>query len=274
MSKGCLDFIMGIEWLLYPLAGIAAGLMAGLLGVGGGLVLVPALIVLLPMQGVPDAVVMQVALATSLTSIFFTGLSSTYAHHRRGALVWPAIGRLVPGLLLGASLGGMMAVQLSSGVLKIIVAIFCMLVGLQMLLNKSAIKTMQEKKPNQILSAWGVLIGGLSSLVGIGGGSLTVPLLISRGYAPVNAVASSSACGIVIALSAALTYALQNTHHIAMPGGVIGYVHWPAALLIALASIPAAPFGAKLAHALPAEKLKRVFAVFLLVVGVMLFLKG
>jgi uncharacterized protein len=266
---------MGIEWLLYPLAGIAAGLMAGLLGVGGGLVLVPALIVLLPMQGVPDAVVMQVALATSLTSIFFTGLSSAYAHYRRGALAWSAIRWLVPGLLIGASLGGITAAQLSSGVLKMMVAVFCILIGLQMLLNRSAIKTLQtqEKKLNRILSAWGVLIGGISSLVGIGGGSLTVPLLISRGYAPVNAVASSNACGIVIALSAALTYALQDTHHI-MPSGVIGYVHWPAALLIALASIPVAPFGAKLAHALPAEKLKRVFAVFLLVVGVMLFLKG
>jgi uncharacterized protein len=264
---------MTIEWLLYPLAGLMAGLLAGLLGVGGGLVLVPALILLLPMQGVPDAVVMQAALATSLASIFFTGLSSTYAHHRRDAVMWPAVAWLAPGLLLGASIGGVLAVQLSSSALKMTVAIFCLLIGMQMLLNWPAPHLGKEKKPNAKLSVWGLLIGGVSSVVGIGGGSLTVPLLIARGNVPVRAVATASASGIFIALSAALTYAMQSTDQLTMPFGMLGYVHWPAALLIAVVSIPAAPFGAKLAHRLPAAKLKRVFAIFLLIVVGVLFLK-
>jgi uncharacterized protein len=265
---------MNIEWLLYPLAGIAAGLLAGLLGVGGGLILVPALVILLPMQGVPDAMVMQAALATSLCSIFFTGLSSAYAHHRRQSILWSVVAWLTPGLLLGAMLGSMLAVQLSGSVLKMMVAVFCVLMGIQMLWNRSVTAFAGEKKPDLQLSIWGIVIGAVSSLVGIGGGSLTVPLLIARGDRPVRAVASSSVCGIVIALSAAATYAMQNTQHLSMPSSMIGYVHWPAALLIAMASIPAAPYGAKLAHALPAAKLKRVFAVFLLLVGVMLFLKA
>jgi uncharacterized protein len=265
---------MTIEWLLYPLAGILAGLLAGLLGAGGGLILVPALVFLLPMQGVPDAVLMQTALATSLASIIFTGISSTYAHHRRGAVIWPTVARLVPGLLFGATLGGVLVVQLPSEALKIMVAVFCVLVGLQMLLNWPAPAQAEEKKPSIALSFFGVLIGGVSALVGIGGGSLTVPLLIARGTLPVRAVASASASGIFIALAATVTFATQNTGAVVMPSGITGYVHWPAALVMAAASIVAAPFGAKLAHRLPAQKLKRVFALFLLLVGILLGLKA
>ncbi len=263
---------MGLEWALYPLAGICAGLMAGLLGVGGGLVLVPILVFLLPQQGVTEADVMPMALATSLASIFLTGISSAYAHHKRGAVLWPTTAWLAPGLLLGAALGGIWAVQLQARTLKISVAVFCVLVAMQMLSSwpKPKISSDDKIARGPFYSAAGTMIGFVSSIVGIGGGSLTVPLLVTHGVTPVRAVATSSACGIVIALSSAITYASLSPSA-GMPQGSVGFVNLPVALLIALASIMSAPIGARWAHRLPAKRLKQIFAGFLLSVAVILF---
>lgn len=262
---------MGLEWLLYPLAGILAGLMAGLLGVGGGLILVPILVFLLPHQGVADTSVMPMALATSLASIFLTGISSAYAHHKRGAVLWITTWWLAPGLLIGAALGGILAVQLEARTLKIAVAVFCVLVAVQMLSGwpRPAIRIENRPARGPLYSLAGTVIGFVSSIVGIGGGSLTVPLLVTRGIAPVRAVATSSACGIVIALSSALTYASLSPTT-SMPSGTVGFVNVPVALLIAVASILAAPIGAKWAHRLPAARLKQIFAGFLLLVAAIL----
>jgi len=259
---------MGLEWLLYPLAGIFAGLLAGLLGVGGGLVLVPILVFLLPHQGVDEANVMPMALATSLASIFLTGISSAYAHHKRGAVMWVTSWWLAPGLVIGAALGGIWAVQLKASTLKIAVAVFCVLVATQMLSGWPKPKVRDNDKPARgpFYSLAGTVIGFVSSIVGIGGGSLTVPLLVTRGIAPVRAVATSSACGVVIALSSALTYANLAPQGV-MPTGSLGFVNVPVALLIAVASIVSAPLGAKWAHRLPAARLKQIFAFFLLAVA-------
>jgi uncharacterized protein len=217
---------MAFEWLLYPLAGVLAGLMAGLLGVGGGLVLVPILVFLLPHQGVDEASVMPMALATSLASIFLTGISSAYAHHKRGAVLWITTLWLAPGLLIGAALGGVFAVQLPAKTLKIAVAIFCVLVAVQMLLQWPKPKLSHENKiaRGPLYSLAGTVIGFVSSIVGIGGGSLTVPLLVTKGVAPVRAVGTSSACGVVIALSSAITYASLSPVA-TMPAGSVGFVN-------------------------------------------------
>lgn len=263
---------MGLEWVLYPLAGVLAGLMAGLLGVGGGLVLMPILVFVLPHQGVDEASVMPMALATSLASIFLTGISSAYAHHKRGAVLWPTTGWLTPGLLIGAALGGILAVQLQARTLKFGVAIFCLVVAVQMLSSWPRPKSGNDggTARGPLYSLAGTVIGFISSIVGIGGGSLTVPLLVTRGIAPVRAVATSSACGVVIALSSAITYA-SLTPGTALPAGSIGFVNVPVALLIAVASILSAPIGARWAHRLPAAQLKQIFAGFLLLVAVLLF---
>ena len=263
---------MGLEWALYPLAGVLAGLMAGLLGVGGGLVLMPILVFLLPLQGVDEASVMPMALATSLASIFLTGISSAYAHHKRGAVLWPTTGWLTPGLLIGAALGGLLAVRLPASMLKFTVAIFCLLVAVQMFAAWPKPKPVNEGATARgpLYSLAGTVIGFVSSIVGIGGGSLTVPLLVTRGIAPVRAVATSSACGVVIALSSAITYA-SLTPASALPAGSIGFVNVPVALLIAVASILSAPMGARWAHRLPATRLKQIFAGFLLLVSGLLF---
>lgn len=254
--------------LIYLLLGACAGVLAGLLGIGGGLVLVGALAWLLPMQGVPADAAMHVALASSLTSIVLTAASSTRAHHRRGSVLWPTVAWMVPGVLLGGWLGSRFAIALDDGVLRWCVAGYCFLIAAQMLWSKTPAGTgtlVAPRGPGYTLAGSG--IGIVSAIVGIGGGSLTVPLLVWRGVAPVRAVGTSSACGIFIGIGSALGYALQApAGAVALPGA-FGYVYLPAALGVALASVFAAPYGTRLAHALSGPALKRVFAVFLLLVG-------
>lgn len=256
---------MPIEWLLYPLLGLVAGLLAGLLGVGGGLVLVAALVLVLPAQGVPPQAVMHVALASSLASVIITSLASTRAHLRRGSVVWPSAAWLAPGLVLGAWLGSGLATRLPGDSLRVFVVGYCVLAALQLLLGlpRAAPADGAAAPRGPVLAAAGVAIGVVSALVGIGGGSMTVPLLIFLGLAPVRAVGTSSACGVVIGLAAAAGYASQ-ARVTGMPAGSLGYVYLPAAIGISLTSAWMAPRGAALAHRISPLALRRVFALFLL----------
>ena len=254
--------------LIYLLLGACAGVLAGLLGIGGGLVLVGALAWLLPTQGVPADAAMHVALASSLASIVLTAAASARAHHRRGSVLWPTVAWMVPGVLLGGVLGSRFAIALDDGVLRWCVAGYCFLIAAQMLWSKTPaagdVKVV-PRGPGYTVAGGG--IGIVSAIVGIGGGSLTVPLLVWRGVAPVRAVGTSSACGIFIGIGSALGYALQAPAAAVPMAGAVGYVYLPAALGVALASVFAAPYGTRLAHALSGQALKRVFAGFLLLVG-------
>lgn len=261
---------MPLEWLLFPLLGLLAGLLAGLLGVGGGLVLVAALAWLLPLQGVPANAAMHAALATSLASIVLTAAASTRAHHRRGSVLWPTVAWLLPGLLLGGWLGSMLATRLSGDWLRAFVAVYCLLAAAQLGLDWPRPRAPAAGVPRGVgFSVAGIGIGVVSALVGIGGGSMTVPLLVWRGIAPVRAVGTSSACGIGIGMASAAGYASFAEVH-GMPAASVGYVFLPAAIGIALTSVLAAPCGTRLAHRLSGQALKRVFAAFLLLVAVAL----
>ncbi len=258
-----------LSLMIYLGVGMAAGLLAGLLGVGGGLIIVAALTWILPTQGVPAEQVMHVALATSLASIIATSLSSTRAHHARGSVMWPTAAWLVPGLLLGGALGAAIADHLSGLVLRLGVAGFCFIAGTQLALGKARPDTEEHPAPRGAgLSAWGVLIGTISALVGIGGGSITVPVLIAHGARPVRAVGTSAACGFAIAVASAAGYAFGGRDATGLPSGSWGYVYLPAAGAIAVASVLIAPLGARLAHRLGGASLKRVFAGFLFLMGV------
>lgn len=257
--------------VVYLLLGASAGLLAGLLGVGGGLVIVAALVYLLPSHGVPASSVMHVALATSLASIVLTGLSSARAHHQRGSVQWPSVRWLVPGLLVGGVLGAGVANQLDGQTLRYAVAIFCLLAAAQLTFGTprgEALATTPPIGPGMTLA--GLLIGGLSAVVGIGGGSMTVPLLVWLGMTPVRSVGTSAACGVAIGLSSAVGYATLGPVDAGLPSGSVGYVYLPAAAGIAAASVTCAPLGAKIAHRLSGPALKRVFAVLLLAVGISL----
>lgn len=258
---------------LYLAVGAAAGLLAGLLGVGGGLVIVAALAWILPTQGVPAVAIMHVALATSLASILATSLSSTRAHQARGSVMWATVRALVPGLLLGGLAGGLLADRLPDLVLRLGVAAFCLVAAFQLATRRAVADDVEGATPRgPALTAWGGVIGVVSALVGIGGGSITVPLLIARGARAVRAVGTSAACGFAIAAASAAGYVIGGSDAPGLPAGSWGYVYLPAAGCIALSSVLFAPAGAALAHRLRGQVLQRVFAGFLAVMGVAVLL--
>jgi uncharacterized membrane protein YfcA len=261
---------MPVEWLLYPLLGVVAGLLAGLLGIGGGLVLVAALVLVLPTQGVPAESAMHAALATSLASVIVTSMASARAHARRGSVLWPSAGWLLPGLLAGGWLGSLVATRLAGGDLRWFVVGYCVLAAAQLYFGLPRSRPAEASPPTGPgMSLAGLAIGAVSALVGIGGGSMTVPVLIWHGVAPVRAVGTSSACGIAIGLAAAAGYAL-HADVATMPAGSVGYVFLAAAIGISLTSVLMAPYGAALAHRISPVALRRVFALFLLSMAALL----
>ena len=258
---------------MFPLLGVLAGVLAGLLGIGGGLVLVGALAWILPLHGVPKDAAMHAALASSLASIVLTAAASARAHAKRGSVLWPTVAWMVPGLLIGGWFGSGLAVRIDDDVLRYIVAGYCFLAALQLTFGKP-----RKNGDDQIaaptglpMTAAGAGIGAVSAVVGIGGGSMTVPLLVWRGVVPVRAVGTSSACGVAIGLASAVGYAMHAPAG-ALPQHAIGYVYLPAAFGVAAASVFAAPYGTRLAHYLRGDTLKRVFAGFLVLVGTSLLL--
>ncbi len=255
-----------IYWLLYLATGAFAGVLAGLLGVGGGLIIVPLLSFVFTAQHMPDAYILHLALGTSLASIMFTSVSSLRAHHARGAVNWQVVKGVSIGILTGTFLGSWVAAQLTTGFLRIFFVAFLYYVALQMLLNIRP-KPSRQVPGNGGLFGMGNLIGGVSSLVGIGGGSLSVPFLVWCNLTMHNAVGTSAAIGFPIAVAGALGYTLNGLAVDGLPTGSLGFVYLPALAGIALASICTAPIGARLAHSLPVTRLKKVFALLLLVMG-------
>ena len=266
---------MLLSLLLFLALGAVAGVLAGLLGVGGGLVLVAALAWLLPSVGVPREAAMHAALASSLASIVLTAAASARAHHRRGSVLWPTVRWMVPGLLVGGWLGSGVAVRVDGDVLRWIVAAYCLIAAAQLILSRTpgADSGIATAPRGPLLTVAGGSIGAISAVVGIGGGSMTVPLLVWRGVLPVRAVGTSSACGVAIGAASAVGYALHAPHG-ALPQFSFGYVYLPAAIGVAAASVFAAPYGTRLAHRLDGLSLKRVFAGFLVVVATSLMMAG
>jgi uncharacterized membrane protein YfcA len=247
-------------WLLYIALGAFAGVLAGLLGVGGGLVIVPILTFIFTAQQQPTEHILHLALGTSLASIMFTSISSLRAHHARGAVDWLVVRRITLGIMAGTFFGSWVAAQLSIRFLKAFFVIFLYYVAVQMLLD---IRPQPHRQlPGRVaLFSVGGLIGGISSLVGIGGGSMSVPFLVWCNIAMRNAIGTSAAIGFPIALAA-----------VKLPPYTMGFVYLPALLGIAAASILTAPLGAMLAHSLPVGRLKKIFALLLMVMGTKMLL--
>lgn len=263
------------HWILFAATGMAAGLLAGLFGVGGGLIMVPALTFVLPGLGLDAAVVMQVAIGTSLAVIGMTSLSSTRAHHARGGVRWDVFKSFAPGLVLGALSGAFVAHVLKGRTLEIMVGTGALLVALQMLRPSAAAASNSPANappPPELFGAGG-LIGLLSSLVGIGGGSLTVPYLAARKLPMVQAVGTAAAGGIPIAWGGTLGFVVNGWGSPLLAGSYVGYVSIPGFFGLAVFSVLTAPWGAKLAHRLPAVRLKQAFAALLAGVGLMMLLR-
>ena len=260
---------MGIyeNLVLYCLLGAFAGTVAGLLGVGGGLIIVPSLIAIWQSSGLETSYQMQLAIGTSLATIVLTSLSSVRAHHKRGGVQWDIFWRLTPGILLGTWLGAFLATRLHGDILKNIFGVFEILVAMQMAF--SVRPTPHRVLPGFIgMSTAGTVIGSVSAIIGIGGGTMTVPFLTWCNVVIHRAVGTSAACGLPIAIGGALSYFALGLDRTDLPEWSAGFVYGPALAGVAVTSVVFAPLGALLAHRLSTTLLKRVFAGFLALLGI------
>ena len=257
-------------WLAYLALGAFTGFFAGMLGIGGGLVMVPVLTLMFAAQGFVPAEVLHLALGTSMAAILFTSISSLRAHHAHGAVLWPVVGRITPGILGGTLLGTLLASQVPSRPLALFFAVFVIFVAIQMFINLKP-KPARELPGFTGMTTVGGGIGVVSSLVAIGGGALTVPFLSWCNVRVQHAIGTSAAVGFPIALGGALGYIFNGWGHLELPTGSLGYVSLPALVWLVVASMLTAPIGARLAHRLPVATLKRIFAgLLILLAGKML----
>ncbi len=254
--------------------GTFGGFMAGLLGVGGGMVLVPFLTMLFTWQKMPADIVVHSAIATSMGMIVFTSLSSMRAHHKKGAVMWPVVFSMVPGIILGGLLAGGVAFKfISMAWLSLFFAAFVGYSAMNMLRNK-------KPKPSRQLpgvagrTAVGTGIGFISGLVGAGGGFLSVPFMVRCNVSIRNAVATSAALGFPIAVGNSIGYISSGIEKIGIQGGMLGYVFWPGLLVLITMSVLLAPVGAKCAHSWPVDRLKRIFAYLLFSISAYMLYKS
>lgn len=254
--------------------GLVTGFLAGLLGIGGGMLMVPFLTYWLSQRGVDGPLAVKMAIATSMATIVFTSLSSVRAHHKKGAVRWDVVKGLTPGIVLGALAASLGVFALLKGTsLALVFAAFVGFSSFQMFRNK-------QPKPGRTLPGQGGLLGAggvigfASGLVGAGGGFVSVPFMTWCNVAIHHAVATSAALGFPIALANAVGYVWSGQQVTHLPAGALGYIYLPALIIIAMASVVMAPVGVKAAHALPVAKLKRVFASLLLGLALYMAYKG
>ena len=252
--------------------GALAGVMAGLLGIGGGMLIVPVLAILLERQGISQDVLLQSAIGTALATIMFTSLSSMLAHHRRGAVQWKLFRKLTPGIIVGGLAGAAVADYMPGAVLHYVVATSVLLVAAQFAFAPRAAPAHRPLPGGAALATAGSAIGALSTLIGIGGGSLTVPYLTWCSVPVKQAIATAAAVGFPIAVAGTVGYIIGGLNETGLPPSSLGYVVVPAFLGIVAASVLAAPLGARLAHRLSDVTLRRVFAAFLAVLGTRMLL--
>ena len=254
--------------LFLLLLGAMGGFLACLLGIGGGMILVPFLTMLFIWKGMPMELVVHSCVATSMAMICFTSLSSMRAHHKRGGILWPVVWALVPGVIVGGFLaGGVVFSFISTAWLALIFAIFVGYSAYNMAANK-------KPKPSRQLpgflgtSSMGAVIGFISGLVGAGGGFLTVPFLVWCNVDIRKAVSTSAALGFPIAIANSVGFIFSGIREIGLQPGMIGYVYWPALLALIATSMLMAPVGAKCTHTWPVGRIKKIFAGLLAFIAI------
>ena len=246
-------------WFSYLFLGAFVGFFAGLLGVGGGGIMVPVLTTLFVMQGFPMDKVVHLALGTSMAAIVLTSVASLRAHHRHGAVRWDIVRAITPGVLVGTFGATFIAARVPSEPLAVFFACFMAYVSIQMLLNVKP-KPSRDLPGAAGMAAVGSGIGGVSALVAIGGGSLSVPFMTWCNVKVHHAIGTSAAIGLPIAIAGTVGYLVNGWSAEGMPVFSFGFVYLPAFVLLSIASVYTAPLGARLAHRLPVATLKKVFA--------------
>jgi uncharacterized membrane protein YfcA len=264
-----------VTWALYPLLGALSGLLAGLFGIGGGLVIVPALnlifVSMVPL--IPAENRMHFSIGTSLAVIVLTSLSSLWAHHKRAAVKWAAFRRLVPGILVGGLVGAVIADAISNRLLQSVFGVLLVVIAVYLMLGyrPSASRSLPGVAGCSIA---GSAIGTVSALAGIGGGVMTVPFLVWCATPMRTAVGTAAACTFPVALAGAAGFMLLGPGSTDVSAASTGYVFWPAVAGISVTSVVLAPVGARLAYRLPVDRLRQGFALLLIFVGVRMLLVG
>ena len=261
-----------IDLFIYLLLGTFSGILAGLFGIGGGIVVIPAFFYIFSNMGVDNEILSHMVLGTSLGVIVFSSVASTLSHNNKKGVRWSLIKIIAPSICIGAALGGITAGELRSSFLQSLVALLLMLVAVQMIFKFPSPKPEPRTKIiGPIIVGSG--IGWLSGIFGIGGGIFSVSYFYHRGLKMKEAIGSSAACGIPIAISGSLTYMLVGSGYSNLPDQSFGFVYIPAACLVGLASSFTAHLGAKIAHRTKQRRLRRGFALLLLLMGLNLLLR-
>lgn len=269
----CMNFEPALI-LELALLGLGTGFLAGLLGIGGGMMMVPFITIILSGRGVSPNLAVKMAIATSMATILFTSVSSVRAHHKRGAVRWDLVRGLAPGILLGGAVASLGVFTLLKGSwLALFFAAFVSFSATQMFLDKKPAPTRQVPGTAGLIGAGGV-IGFLSGLVGAGGGFVSVPFMTWCNVAIHNAVATSAALGFPIALANVVGYVIGGQEVQNLPPYSFGYIWLPALGVIASCSVLTAPLGARAAHTLPVKQLKRVFASILYLLAAYMLYRG
>lgn len=254
--------------------GVGTGFLAGLLGIGGGMVMVPFLTYIMTSRGAGPDLAVKMAIATSMATIIFTSLSSMRAHHKKGAVQWATVKSFAPGLVLGAILASLGIFSLLKGsALAIFFALFVGFSATQMFLDRKPKPGRDLPGPAGMTLA-GTVIGFLSGLVGAGGAFASIPFMSWCNVPIHRAVATSAALGFPIALFNAVGYIISGKNVSGLPEGSLGYIWLPALACIAVTSMLMAPWGARTAHRLDVKRLKRVFAFVLYVLASYMLYKG
>jgi uncharacterized membrane protein YfcA len=255
------------------LLGACTGFAAGLLGIGGGMLLVPFLTVLFTWRGYPAEQIVHMAIATSLATILFTSVSSVRAHDQRGAVLWRVVWLLAPGILLGSLIGAQIAGRLPTFWLSVIFAVFVGFSAMQILRDRKPRATRELPRGAGMFSV-GSVIGFISSLVGAGGGFMSVPFMIWHNVPIHSVVGTSAALGFPIAAAGTIGYILAGYGDPGLPPGTLGFVYLPALFAIAVASVVTAPLGARIAHSLDRRFMQRIFAGLLFVLAAFMAYRG
>lgn len=262
--------MVGIEYILYWVLGIVAGLLAGLLGVGGGAIIVPALFFIFYKMGFDHFSIMSFCAATSLSAMIITGMISSISHIRKKGFDWSIIASLVPGLLVGAICGVFVSTRLHGSILAKIFGIVILVLGIYLFFPKfPEFRFGKFSQPKKIILSYG--LGFLSALLGIGGGVFAVPLLMGFELSFRKSAAISSAITFIIALIGTTGYLIVGWNHVTTPLS-LGYIYLPAFFLISFGTVISSPIGVRLTYILPKEILKKIFSIVLIMTAiVMLF---
>lgn len=260
-----------VAYLSYAVLGVVAGILGGLLGIGGGVVTVPCLLYIFHLRGFPQAYVMHMAIATSLAAMILTTIAATWAHNKRKAVLWNVLKKMVPGLVIGSVAGAVIALWISDVVLEIFFGFFLCLLAFRFYRQKT-VKHSAHKLPNPLkLSLLSGCVGALSNLLGIGGGSLTVPMLTYFNISDKNAIGTSAATTLLTAILGSISYLIFGIGDVPAPD-TIGLINLPSFIIIGVVTFFFAPYGAKLTQQISPQKVRKIFAIVLALTGISLIL--